>query len=90
MTAYSIPLLALVAGLVFGLGYFYLLKRSVILLLQPGNRSLGVALTLGRLGLAALLLWQAAQLGAVALLSGLAGFAVARVIALRLNKEAAP
>lgn len=90
MSAYSTPLLALAAGLVFGLGYFYVLKRSVILLLQPGNRSLGVALTLGRLILAALLLWQAAQVGAVALLSGLAGFVAARFIALRLNKEAAP
>jgi hypothetical protein len=90
MSDYSIPLLALVAGLVFGLGYFYVLKRSVTLLLQPGNRSLGIALTLGRLILAALLLWQAAHLGAMALLSGLAGFVVARFIALRLNKEAAP
>jgi len=90
MTAYSIPLLALVAGLLFGLGYFYVLKRSVTLLLQPGNRGLGVALSLGRLILAALLLWQAAQFGAATLLSGLAGFVAARVIALRLNKEAAP
>jgi len=90
MTAYSIPLLALIVGLVFGLGYFYILKRSVLLLLQPGNRSLGVALTLGRLVLAALLLWQAAQSGAIVLLSGLAGFVVARFIALRLYKEATP
>ena len=92
MTALPVPLLALLAGLVglgFGLGYFVVLRRSVTLLLSPQGRALGVALTIGRLAAAVLLLWLAAKLGAVALLSVLGGFLAARLIALRRNKEAA-
>jgi hypothetical protein len=90
MSELAIPLLAALAGLLFGLGYFALLRRSVGLLLEPGKRGLGVALTLGRLAVAALLLYLAARLGAAALLAALAGFVAARFVALRRNKEAAP
>ena len=90
MTALLTPLLAVLVGLGFGLGYFLVLRRSVTLLLSPQGRALGVALTIGRLAAAALLLWLAARLGAVALLSVWGGFLAARLIALRLNTEVAP
>jgi len=83
-------LIAGLGGLLFGLGYFHILARSVAFLLQPGRRTLGVVLSVARLGTAALLLFLAAKIGVVALLSGLVGFLAARTIALRRQKEAAP
>lgn len=75
------------AALAFGLAYFHALGLSVSLLLQPGRRGLGVALTLARLAAAALLLYLAARIGVAALLGSLAGFLAARMIALRRQKK---
>ncbi len=73
-------------GLAGGLAYFAALKASLRL---ADWRLLAGAAAL-RLAVAALLLWQAARLGAVALLAALAGFLVARAVALRLQRGAEP
>ena len=76
------------AGLMFGLLYFALLKRSVTLFV--GGRSwLGpLALTLGRIGAAIAFLSVAAKLGAAPLLAAFVGFLMARALALRAERRA--
>ncbi len=71
------------AGLVFGLLYFLALRRTAILFASGRGWFAPVALTLGRIGAAALFLALAARLGATVLLAAFAGFLLARAVALR-------
>ena len=72
-----------VAGLVFGLGYFASLRRTVDLY-GSGHARLGpAALTLGRIAGAMIFLILAARLGALPLLTAFLGFLLARGLALR-------
>ena len=81
----ELTLLMAVAGLAFGFVYFASLKRSVSLFVG-GKGWLGpLALTLGRIGAAAALLFVAAQLGAAPLLASFIGFLMARALALRIG-----
>lgn len=74
-------------GILFGLAYFAACRRSAGLFLRPGGRAAALALTLGRMACAVLLLWLAARQGALPLLAALAGFLVARGIAIRRPGE---
>ncbi len=72
----------------FGLLYFAALKRCVALLVG-GQGWLGpLALTLGRIGAAAGILFVAAKLGAAPLLAVFIGFLMARAVALRAERRA--
>ncbi|RMD94074.1 MAG: hypothetical protein D6811_03635 [Alphaproteobacteria bacterium] len=77
------------AGAALGLVHLALLGRSVRLVLEAraGGRGQAVALSLLRLGLAALALWLAAQRGAGPLLALAAGFLLARQLRLRRELE---
>jgi hypothetical protein len=77
------------AGLAFGLLYFAALRRSVTLLAARRGWFGPLALTLGRIGAAAIFLGIAAKLGAGPLLAAFAGFLLARVLALREKGRAA-
>ena len=70
-----------VLGLGFGLAYFAALRRSVAQLAGAGSWLLPAALGAGRLGAAVLLFVLVARHGAAALLATLAGFLIARSIA---------
>ena len=84
----ELTLLMASAGLMLGLLYFAALKRSVTLLVC-GKGWLGpLALTLGRIGAAAALLWVAANVGPAPLLATLVGFLMARSVTLRLERRA--
>lgn len=76
------------AGIAFGLVYFTALRRSVDLYCAGGSGLGLAALTIGRLGAAALLLGLPAALGAVPLLAAFLGFLIARVVALRTARRA--
>jgi hypothetical protein len=76
------------AGLLFGLLYFAALKRSVTLFVGRKGWLGPLALTLGRAGAAVGFLLVAAKLGAAPLLSGFAGFLMARALALRAQRMA--
>jgi hypothetical protein len=85
MTASSLLPAALAAfgGLILGIGYFLALRRTTALL-AGGRGWVGPAgLTLARIAVAAVLFGFAARLGALPLLTGFAGFLLARAIALR-------
>lgn len=71
------------AGLVFGLGYFRLVRWSVSQFSNGGHWLAPTVLTLGRIAAAVGLLALAAQLGAGPLLGAFIGFLLARTIALR-------
>lgn len=67
------------AGLMGGIAYFALVRRSVELFLAPEGLWRGVALAGGRIGLAGLLFWAiAVKGGALPLVAALAGFLLAR------------
>jgi hypothetical protein len=70
-------------GLVCGLVYFSILRRTAVLLSSGQGRFTPLALTLGRLALATFVLASAARMGAVPLLAAFAGFLLARALALR-------
>jgi hypothetical protein len=75
------------AGLIFGLLYFAILKRSVTLFVG-GKGSFGpLALTLGRIGAAVAFLFVAAKFGAAPLLAAFIGFLTARALALRAERR---
>lgn len=80
--------IAAFAGLAFGLLYFAVLRCSVLLLVDRRGWLGPLALTLGRIAAATLLLFLAARLGAVSLLAAFAGFLMARTIALRARRQA--
>lgn len=76
------------AGLVFGLGYFRLVRWSVSQISSGGHWLAPTFLTLGRIAAAAGLFALAAQLGAGPLLGAFIGFLLARTIALRGARSA--
>ena len=78
--------LGVLLGLLLGMGYFAALRQNVEGYLA--GRALGpaLALHLGRLLLAGLAFVLIAQVGAAALLGALAGFVLARSVALRSAK----
>jgi hypothetical protein len=63
--------------------YFLALRRTAILFASGRGWLAPVALTLGRIGAAALFLGFAARLGATVLLAAFGGFLLARAVALR-------
>lgn len=85
----SLAVTMTVLGIAFGLAYFAALRRTVARFATGGGWFVPVALTLGRIGLAVLLLGLAAKLGAVALLATFAGFLIARTLALRAGRREA-
>jgi hypothetical protein len=74
------------AGGAFGLVYFAVLRRTVVMLCR--RRSVAVmALTLGRSGAAIVFFALAARLDALALLTALGGFLSARLLALHAYRR---
>lgn len=88
ISAAALPGAMAIAGFVFGRLYFALLWRTV------GRFAVGrgwldpLALTLGRMGAAVILLTIAAKLGAAPLLATFLGFMLARAVALRAARRA--
>jgi F1-F0 ATPase (N-ATPase) AtpR subunit len=76
-------------GFLFGLGYFIALRRTVDVLVGGQRRLLAVALTLGRVAAAILLLGVAARFGALPLLTAFLGILLARTLALRAARRIA-
>lgn len=72
--------IGLAIGLSLGLAYFLLLQRSAKDLAADGNVAAALGFMTVRLALAAGIFWFVAKLGALPLLSCLAGFLVARLI----------
>jgi len=72
------------AGLVLGLMYFRMLRWTVENIVGGRGGLWSAALTVGRFVCALVVLTVAAKSGAVALLAALAGFSLARLIALRV------
>jgi hypothetical protein len=73
-----------VAGLILGLAYFAALWRTVALLVDRSPWLAPVALTLGRIGGAVLLLGGAVRFGAPDLIAAFVGIIIARLIAMRV------
>ena len=93
LSTLPLPLLALalgLAGMVFGLIYFALLRRTVVVMAAGAGRGLPMAalLTLGRIAGVAVFLMLAAKLGATALLSAFIGFLLARAITMHAARSA--
>lgn len=76
-------LIGLLTGLLLGGGYFALLHHSVRQFEAAASTGTILLLALLRIGLAVGVFWALVQLGAWALLAGLAGFLLARVLARR-------
>lgn len=77
-------------GVMLGLAYFHLLRRSVERLAEGRGRAEAAVLALARLAAAVLVLWWLASLGAMPLLAGALGFLLARSLALRSARRAEP
>jgi F1F0 ATPase subunit 2 len=75
-----------VLGLLLGMGYFAALRQNVERYLAGRALGSAVALHLGRVLLAGLAFVLIAQTGAASLLGALAGFVLARFVALRSAK----
>jgi N-ATPase, AtpR subunit len=71
------------SGIIFGWGYFELLRRWVAGFVMPGTKPRKGALALMRIAAALAFFTLAAHFGAPALLSSFAGFLLARTLALR-------
>jgi hypothetical protein len=71
------------AGFGFGLAYFAILRRTVVIYATGRDWFGPLGLTLGRVGAAVLFLAAAAKLGAAALIAALCGFLLARTVAVR-------
>ena len=76
------------AGLVFGLTYFAVMKRTVALFVRSDGWVQPLALTLARIGAVVVFLFLAAKLGAAPLLAAFIGFLIARTLALRAERRA--
>lgn len=76
------------AGVVLGLAYFALLRRTTVLLAGGRGWMLPVLLTLARLAAVAALLVAAARFGAAVLLAAFLGFLLARAVSLRAGRSA--
>jgi F1F0 ATPase subunit 2 len=84
----ALALAGAVTGFAGGLVYFAALGRTVTLL-ASGKSWLGaLALSLGRLGTAVIVLLLLSRLGAAPLLAALLGFLAARAVALRAVRRA--
>lgn len=77
------------AGLIVGFAYYGALWRTVTLLAGGSPWLVPVALTLGRIGGAVLVLGVAARFGAPDLIAALAGIIVARLLAVRVVRRVA-
>lgn len=82
-TTVGLPLATAVTGLGFGLVYFAALRRTVALFAADGGWRGPVALTVGRIAAAVVLLAFVARLGAAPLVAAFVGFLLARAFALR-------
>jgi N-ATPase, AtpR subunit len=80
-----LPIVTALAGCAFGLVYFAILRRTVVMLSRE-RRGLVMAFTLGRLGAAIVFFLLAARLDALALLTALGGFLSARVFTVRAER----
>ncbi len=83
----SLAMTMAVIGFAFGLVYFAALRRTATLLAARGGWLAPIALTLGRIGAAIILLGLAAKLGAPSLLAMFVGFLLARTVALRTTRS---
>jgi len=81
------PVVAGLAGLVFGLFYFAAVEWTAVLLAAKKGLLGPISLTLGRLAAATLFLAFAAQFGEASLLTAFLGFLLARAVALRKAKR---
>jgi hypothetical protein len=79
----ALTLAGALTGFAGGLVYFAALRRTVTLLASGESWRGALALSLGRLGAAVILLLLLSRLGAAPLLAALLGFLAARAIALR-------
>lgn len=85
----SLAMTMAVIGFAFGLIYFAALRRTATLFSEAHGWFFPVALTLGRIGAAIILLGLAAKLGGGAsLLAMFIGFLLARTMALRTTRSA--
>jgi len=75
------------AGFGFGLAYFAILRRTVVLFVAGRGWRGPLGLTLARLGAAALFFGVAVQQGAAALLAALLGFLLARTVAVPATRK---
>lgn len=92
IAAYSSSVLAAIwlgCGLVFGLAYFALLRRTVGYFAAGGGAFLAAALTLGRLVGAVAFFGWAACVGALPVLAAFLGFVLARAFTLRAARRPA-
>ena len=88
--AYATPpvLAAFLAGLLVGLAYFALLRRSVRLLVRPESIGSAVVLTLGRIAGVGGFLVVMARLGALPLVVSFIGFLAARTMTVQRARRA--
>jgi hypothetical protein len=89
MTGVSLAFVAALAGLIFGLLHFAVLRRTVEFYSAGRGRLAAAALTLGRIAGAIVFFVLAARLGALPLLSAFLGFLLARTLALRPARRTA-
>ncbi len=82
------PVIGLLVGLLFGLGYFRVLRWTAEQVGRGEGWGKAATLTAGRVLAAALLLGLAVQFGALTLLATFLGFLVARALALRAARRA--
>jgi len=75
-------------GFALGLVYFAALRRTVALFAARRGWFAPVALTLGRIGVAIIVLVLAVKLGAASLLATFVGFLLARTMAIRTTRSA--
>lgn len=85
----SLTMTTALIGFALGLAYFAALRRTVTLFAAGRGWLAPVALTLGRLAAAIIVLGLAAKLGATALLAMFVGFLVARAVAVRTGRSVA-
>ena len=90
-TSFSNPeliMMMVVMGFAFGLAYFEALRRTISLFAAGRGWLAPVALTLGRIAAAVIVLVIAAMLGAASLLATFLGFLLARTVATRAARRA--
>ena len=89
MTGVSLASAAALVGLVVGLVYFAVLRRTVELYTKGRSGFTVIAPTLGRIAGAIAFFGLTARLGALPLLSSFLGFLSARMLALRVARRTA-
>jgi N-ATPase, AtpR subunit len=75
------------AGCVLGLGYFAVLRRTLLMWGRRSSRRAVLSLTLARLATGTVFFLLVARLGAPALLTALGGFLLARTLAIRVERR---